>query len=270
MNVKKLAPVVLASALLLASCSGGGAVASSTPASSSETLSSEVSSSAVVESSSEVEITEEVINTIEEQLATMTENQYPELAVTAEIRNRDTILPGGAIELAINIVNNGSQTILYPVGAQTNEIPDALIVDVPGLQTVVPEGNLGIRTMDMQYKELAPGETLNFVYTVLADEPNAQFDAYTFDVYMSDNGKYIATLPIEELQAIYPDIIPAQPGTYTGKVYFQYMMQLEEGTDTFAQNPTGYNTAEVTIGVVDTTSTAGTNSTTDVSESAAQ
>lgn len=183
-------------------------------------------------------------------LAGLTLNEYEDLSVTAEVLVRKALLPGSTIPVNVTITNNGDKSIVYTQGSGSFEIPQALMCQVEGLQPVLSKDHLGPVTMDFVMKELKPGETLQFALNVMAIEPHENFDSYTYDSFMEEK-KYIGELDFAELQEMYPDLVAAQPGTYTGKAILRYSVPAEEGNALMNSDPTGYNEAEFTITITE-------------------
>lgn len=233
---KRMIAMAFASAMILGGC------ASTTTAVSSETTSS-VSSATSSENSSS-EISEKVDETLD-FLTTATKDQYTGLEVTADLRNRMAILPGEIFQVAVTIKNTGDQTISYVNGAGTNSTPDALILQTPDLQPILPEDHLGISTMDFSTLLLEPGETLEFVLNVAAIKPQENFNEITYNLYSTEGGTYIGDLSAEELLAADPELVVASAGSYTGTVYFPYTVIEADGSTDPLNAPTGY--AEATF-----------------------
>lgn len=185
----------------------------------------------------------------DERLTGLTQNEYPDLEITAAVLERKAILPGDTIRIAITITNNGDSPVVYVKGSGSAEVPQALYVTADGLQPILPKGNLGIQTLDYVTLTCEPGETLRFDMYVRAIQPNAEFDTYTYDLYMQDQ-TYIGELPWEELSEMYPTLEIAETGQYTVHVNFIYSITPAGETPTFGDEATGYNTAEVQIGIM--------------------
>ncbi|MDL2234339.1 hypothetical protein LJC63_12295, partial [Ruminococcaceae bacterium OttesenSCG-928-L11] len=183
-------------------------------------------------------------------LKDLIKNQYEDLEITAAVLLRRAILPGSSIPVTVAITNNGDKTIFYTQGSGVFETPQALRTQFDGLQVVLPKDHLGIATMDFVTKELAPGESLEFVVNVLAIEPNEQFASYTYETYNEDE-IYIADMEWPDLQEKYPDLTAAAAGSYTGTVNFLYTLPAEDGAADPFSGATGYAQAEVTIGVTE-------------------
>lgn len=262
-----LAVTLLLAAMVLAGCNSSGSSSQEVSASS-ESSASE--SSVISESSADLSTEESVEEStssvaseeaqpqmtrnemIQGQIAEMQENEYSELSVTAEVLEGKAIVPGLSFNVHVTVTNNGDKTIVYQHGSGSAEVPDAVWVNIEGLQTVVPKGNLGPMTMDMQYKELAPGESETFVFTVMAIVPDSEFDSYTYELY-SDGQKYIGDMGMDELKADYPNLTAADPGEYKGKAYLLYSVLADGGdaASTMTSPSTGYTQADITVTVTE-------------------
>lgn len=195
---------------------------------------------------SDTDISEEI--TIQDMIADLQKDQYPELKMTAEIPLRKIILPGDLVTVAVVLENTGDKTVLFTHGSGSYETPGALMFEIDGLQPVLPEDYLGIATMDMQIKALEPGESRTFQVKVRAIQPNASFDEYTHELYKEDQ-TYIGDVELEKLQKSYPDLKTAESGSYTGQVYFLYTVADETGTEALFAETSGYAMAEFTIDI---------------------
>lgn len=181
------------------------------------------------------------------QLNGLTENEYDGLTMTAAILERKAILPGSSIPVTITIQNNGDKAIVYTQGSGVFQTPQALYVQVEGLQTVLPKDHLGPATMDFVTKRLEPGESLSFIATVLAIEPNAEFDNFTYDAYNKEK-LYLGELEWADLKERHPDLVEAASGSYNGHAYFTYFVPDESKSDPLG-SPTGYSKADFVVGV---------------------
>lgn len=263
--MKKVAPMLLAVSLLLAGCGAktepsdtdSGAVADpGAPVSESETEQPEESkdeNSGIdsVEDSDPSEETNDMgtrVENLEKQLKDLELDSYPELTIDAAILERKAILAGTSFEVHVTIKNEGDKTVIFPHGSGTAEIPDAVYVYSDGLQTVIPAGNLGPMTMDMRYNELAPGETAEFVYTLMAVEPNKDFDEFTWDAFSGENSTYIADLTPEELAERFPELTFVTPDTYDIHAVFLYSVAGEEDP---VGNPTSYAEKTIQVSIAD-------------------
>lgn len=189
-------------------------------------------------------------NGVEQVLSTLMEGQYPELAMTAEMKG-DSVEPGAAATVEITLTNEGDKTLVYSQGSYTMENPSALLMEVEGLQPVMSLDQLEAVADDTsrRYQDpilLEPGEEKIFEMEVLAIEPNAEFDERTYTLYTMDD-EYIAELQWEELYGLYPDLVKAEAGTYTGHAYFTYYVLQDGETASDTQTPTGYGLADFMI-----------------------
>lgn len=187
---------------------------------------------------------------VEQVLSTLMEGQYPELAMTVEMVE-DSVAPGAAAEVKITLANEGDKTLVYSQGSYTMENPAALLMEVEGLQPVMSRDQLEALTDDTsrQYQGptlLEPGEDKTFEMYVMAIEPNAEFEERTYSVFTMDD-EYIADLQWEELYELYPDLVKAEAGTYTGHAYFTYYVLQDGETASDTQTPTGYGLADFDI-----------------------
>lgn len=176
---------------------------------------------------------------IEQRFGNAVKNAYTGIEIDAFIRERKAILPGSAIPVTVIVRNTGDETVDYIQGSGSYQTPEALFIGVDGLQAVLPKDHLGPMTMDFRTLELNPGDELEFVMYVMAIEPNAKFDTYSIEMY-SDSNKYIAERDWQELQEEFPDLLPAESGTYQGQAYFIYYMRGESGVSDFTTEPNGY------------------------------
>lgn len=185
------------------------------------------------------------VEAVKEQMEALSPDEYDGLEFTAAILERKAILPGGSMNVHVVIKNTGDKTVSFQKGSQKASVPDAVYVYSEDLQTVIPEGNIGPMTMDMQYEVLEPGEEITLVYTLMAFKPNDSFDEYTYEVYSSDEAEYIANLTPEELTERFPDLELVESGNYKGQGVFFYF--LPEDGENPTGNPTSY--AQVTFDI---------------------
>ena len=183
---------------------------------------------------------------IEEMTGMLTENEYPDLEVTAVVLERMAILPGSTIRVSVVITNNGDQTIAFVHGSGSNEVPDALKMVSEDLQPILPHVPFGIATMDFRVETLEPGESLNFSLFVRAIEPNEDFNAYTFSWYM-DNQTYIGDADWESISQAFPNLKEVEPGPHSVSVYFFYSMVDSSDVDIFGAEATGFNRTTLEI-----------------------
>ena len=168
--------------------------------------------------------------TFEEMLEGLTENEYPELVVTAAVLERMAILPGSTFRVNVVIENQGEETVTFVRGSGSNVVPDALMIRAKGLQPIFSMDNLGIATMDFQVDFLEPGEVLNFDLYVRAIKPNENIFDYTFELLQSDQ-EFIGDMEWETLSERFPDLEAVAPGPYTISVYFLYTVAPDYSMD---------------------------------------
>lgn len=241
--MKQILASVLAlalSAALLAGC---------TSASAATTSSSKASSAS---SSSSATTTMDKTD-IERMLAELMENEYSDLVVTAKVEETD-VVPGGVAKVEITVSNEGDKTIVYTRGSHLLENPDALLMEVEGLQPIMSKDQLeamddSSKSEDRMHK-LEAGKKETFDMHVLAAKPNAEFDERTHHVYASDN-KYLADLEWDAIHAMYPDLEKAAVGSYEGHAYFTYYVLADGAEISTSQTPTGYSMANFTIKVAE-------------------
>lgn len=244
-KLKYISVMLLALIFLLAGCGSGNqspgntdTTNDTTPTATEETISSDET------------LETEADLSIEDRLTDLIRDEYDGLEISAVVLERKAIIPGSIIPVTVTIRNNGEQTIVYPHGSSSSEIPEALLVDAVGLQPVLSESQLGIATMDMVYNELAPGEELTFVINVMAIEPNEEFETYTFELY-NESGTYIGNMSWEEIQAEFPNLTAVAPGSFDIHVYFTYYVLTEETRSDATASVTGYAQADLTITVTE-------------------
>jgi len=236
-KLKYISVMFLAIIFLLAACGSGG----QTPGNEATTEET---------NSSEETLETETAQSVEDRLAGLIKDEYDALEISAAVLERKAILPGSIIPVTVTIKNNGEQTIVYPHGSSSSEIPEALLVDAVGLQPVLSESQLGIATLDMVSNELAPGEELTFVIHVLAIEPNEAFDTYTYELY-NESGTHIGNMAWEEIQSKFPDLTTAAPGSFDIHVYFTYYILTEETQADATAVITGYASSDLTVTVTE-------------------
>lgn len=201
-----------------------------------------------VESPPEVSEENPAVSNIGQRLGGAVKDAYAGIEIDAYVRERKAILPGFAVPVTVTVKNTGSQTVDYIWGSGSYKSPEALFINVNGLQTVLPPDRLGPATMDFRTEELKPGDTLEYVMYVMAIEPNANFDTYSIKMHSADSG-YIAEKGWDELQKEFPDLVAAKSGSYEGQAYFLYYIRNESGTSDFTEMPTGYAEHSFSIGV---------------------
>ena len=183
---------------------------------------------------------------IEEMTAVLTENEYPDLEVTAVVLERMAILPGSTIRVSVAITNNGDQTIAFVHGSGSNEVPDALKMVSEDLQPILPHVSFGIATMDFRVETLEPGESLNFSLFARAIEPNEDFNQYSFIWYI-DNQTYIGDADWESISQAFPNLKEVEPGPHSVSVYFFYTIVDSSDMDIFGAEATGFNRTTLEI-----------------------
>jgi len=193
--------------------------------------------------------TNETDDKLNESLQGLIENEYEDLEITAAILERTEILPGAAIPLTITITNSGSENIIYTMGSGSFETPQALIMEIPGLQSILPSDYLGIATMDMRTNELLPGESIQHTLHIRAIEPNKNFNDYTYNKW-GEGEQYIGDIKWNKLQEEYSDLTAAAVDTYKGTVYFLYYINDDEHLNP-TLSATGYASCDFTIKVTE-------------------
>lgn len=228
MNRRIITTLAVSAALLLAGCGSTGAnEVETTPPASTPTQDETALPTSTLPDIIEPDETGEP--GISDRLSGLDKDAYDGIAISAEILQRKAIIPGDVVPVTVLIKNTGDKTVRYTHGSGSAETPDALLVEAKGLQVVLPEDRLGPMTMDLQTKELKPGEELKFVANIMVIEPNSNFDDYTYEIHGKDK-TYIGGIALPDLQKIYADIKAAATGTYDGKVYFTYSVE-EAATD---------------------------------------
>jgi len=244
-KLKYLSVMLLTIIFLLAACGSGD----QTP--SDEAAANETTTPTTEETLQDEETKEsETELTIEDRLADLIRDEYEGIEITAEVLERKAILPGSIIPVNVTIRNNGEQTIVFPHGSSSSELPEALIVDAPLLQPVLSESQLGIATLDMVNTELKPGEELIFVVNVMAITPNEDFDTYTLELY-NESETYIGNMTWEEIQAQFPSLTAVTKGSFDIHVYFTYYILTEETQADATASATGYAQGNLTITVTE-------------------
>lgn len=230
------------------------AAAPTATVSSSTSQNAGTSSSAVTtpaQSSSDVSELEE--GSVEKVLADLVEGQYPELAMTATVKD-DEVKPGEAVVVEVTVSNEGDETLVYTRGSHILENPDALLMQVEGLQPVMSKDQLeameDAATRNDATRELTPGDEETFEMHVMAIMPDEDFEERTHTAFASDND-YLADLEWDELQERYPELSKAAVGSYTGNAYFTYYVLGEEEDSSVTRTPTGYELASFVIVVAE-------------------
>ena len=159
----------------------------------------------------------------EDRLRDLIRDQYGELELTVAVSDYEEVLPGSTIPIIITIANNGDEKISYTVGSGSFEVPRALILNIPDLQPVLPKSHLGAVTMDLMYKELPPGDQVQYTLFVRVIEPNDNFVNYSHQLWL-EGEEYIAYVEWPALLEKFPGLKAAQPGDYEGYIYFLYAL----------------------------------------------
>lgn len=245
--------VILTSAAILIGCSAADPTAESTTAVETTVVES------TVENTAAAEITRNTAGTVQETAAAETAgettadpyadlvlNKYDGLEMSAAILPRNAILPGMTVPVTITITNNGDQLVTYVHGSGSFTTPEAVRLEVNGLQPIPPEGNVGIATMNYVVKELSPGQTLSFTINVKTIEPNENFNNYTYDLFFKKQ-LYIGDLVAEELFEMYDDLTPAAPGAYEGVATFVYYFADDAQSTDILGKGNGYIQAPITL-----------------------
>lgn len=183
-------------------------------------------------------------------LDTLTKDEYDGLVMSAEILQRKATVPGDVVPVTVLVENKGDKTIAYTHGSGSAETPQALFAEADGLQVVLPKDMLGPMTLDMQTKQLKPGEQLRFTVNVMAIKPHAEFDGYTHTMHGED-GKYIAEVPFDELKELLTGLEPAPAGSYGGSIFFLYFVVDESAEVDLSAPNSGYAEANFTINVTE-------------------
>lgn len=230
-NIKKYLFIISSAVLLLTGCGNKENIKTETPDEEQEL---------------ETDNTETEIN---EKLNGLIENEDPDLEVTAAVLERKAILSGSAIPLNVTITNKGTNKIIYVLGSGSFKTPQAMFLDIPELQPILPQDYLGAATLDLQYRELMPGESLQYTQYIRAIEPNKEFDEYTYEKWQKDQ-LYIADIEWSDLKTDYSDLQLIPPGSYEGSVYFLYYIA-DSNQEIMPSNATGYTAGKFLIGVTE-------------------
>lgn len=172
-------------------------------------------------------------------------DEYPELKITVSDFDNTDLISGMVIPINVKIENTGDKSVLYTLGSSGFTTPQALWIDIPQLQPVLPQDYLGPKTMDFITRELKPSETLEYVMYVMAVSTNNNFDLYTQNIYSDYNDNeiqsYIGSWDYDELVGAYPDILLAPEGTYNASIYFTYyLVDSESSSGASANVESGY------------------------------
>ena len=245
-KLKYVSVMLLAIIFLLVGCGSGN----QTPGNEDTINDTTLETTPTTEETTGTEETQETAVSIEDQLADLIKDEYDALEINAELLERKAILPGSVIPITVTIKNNGEQTIVFPHGSSSSEIPEALLIDADGLQHVLSESQLGIATLDMVSNELTPGEEVTFVIHMMAIEPNDEFANYTFELYNTSE-TYIGDMTWEEIQAKFPDLTAVTPGSFDIHVYFTYYILTDETRADATASATGYAQTDLTVLVIE-------------------
>lgn len=175
---------------------------------------------------------------IEERLKDLSPCLYDGLIISATT-STEPLAPGETATIEVEIQNDGDEPVIYVQGSGRFITPQAVFIDIEGLQPVAPADHMGPMTMDYVTKPLAPGEMLSFTFYVRAVEPSDEFDNLAFDLFIKEQ-TYIADLPWKELHKKGTTLKAAQPGEYEGQVYFTYAMPSKEEGMEFVPAAEGY------------------------------
>lgn len=186
---------------------------------------------------------------IKKSLKGLTKDEYKDLEINCEVLLRSAILPGSTIPLTITVTNKGDKNVIYTQGSGSFETPQALMIDVPKLQPILPQDYLGVATMDIRNQELLPGETIKHTLFIKAIKPSEKFNEYTHNKWDKDQ-IYIADMDWETLKKEHDDLSPAKAGKYKGTVYFLYHTGNNEQSDPMS-GATGYSTGNASITIVE-------------------
>lgn len=255
---RKQLPILILSAVMLAGCSGTG-----TPATDPAAVTETTTAGETADTGSSAEIIPNTIETAQETVAStaddeavtdpyagLTLNQYEGLEMTAAVLPRNAIIPGSTVPVTIVIANTGDQTVSYVQGSGSFTTPQALHLEITGLQPILPKDHLGAATMDYVVKELKPGESLKYILNIKTIEPNENFNNYTYDLFNKDQA-YIGDMDIAELFDTYEDLKPVAAGAYEGTATFVYYLADDSETANVFGEATGYVQSPVIIPVTD-------------------
>lgn len=173
-------------------------------------------------------------------------NKYKGLEISAAILPRNAILPGMTVPVSIVVTNRGNQSVTYVHGSGSFTTPEAVHLDVNGLQPILPEDHLGIALMNYVVKDLSPGQSLTFTINVKVIEPNENFNNYTHDLFFNKQ-VYIGDLSMKDLFSMYGELTPASPGAYEGVATFVYYYADGPQDTNVWGNGNGYIQAPITI-----------------------
>lgn len=222
MTTKRIIIAALALLLIFTGCTKNtgkdGENSSKTPESETESKNSEPT---VAKSAKSV---------IDEEIAPLQKDMYPELQITAAILERKAILQGDIFRVNIVVTNSGSQDITFSNGHANYAVPAALKIYVDGMQVIPQPDRLGPDTPGISDKTIKAGETLTFDYFVTAIKESDEFLQIATQQYVEEQ-KYIGDMTTEEFLKAYPNQVASEKGGYTGQVFFTYLVK-QDGADT--------------------------------------
>lgn len=248
--MKRLVLIMLAMTMLLSGC--GNNKNSAKGKEPKDDVSSKVSEDAA--SSEESSKPDPVVErsakeNIEEQIATLQKDIYPELQITAAVLERKAILPGDIFKVSISVTNSGTKDVSFENGSGSYAVPESIKIYIDGMQVIPQQDRLGPVTLDLSYKSIKAGETLTFDYYVAAIKESDEFMDIASQFFIEQD-KYIGDMSPEELLKAYPDLVVSDNGGYQGQVFFTYMAPSESGEVDLTMSANGYAQAEfgITIG----------------------
>lgn len=185
---------------------------------------------------------------IEEQIAGLKKDLYPELELSAAILERKAILQGDVFRIKVEIKNAGTKDITLPFGSGSNDVPDALKIYIDGIQIIPQKSEIGPATMDMQTKDLPAGESLSYDYYAVAIKESADFSSVFTQLYVNEQ-KYVGEMTAEEIAKAYPELELSDKGSYVGKVFLMYFAPEDGEEYDFTTGANGYAEAEFGVGI---------------------
>lgn len=229
--MKKIFVLLLVAGVLFAGCNNNNNNSSSVPPSSTSVDPNNMPGA------------ENTLTMTEQRVQGLVLNEYPGLKITVDDMSSSELIAGSVIPVKIKLENIGDKTVFYSLGSGSYTTPQALWLDIPQLQTIMPEDYLPPSTRDMQYRELKPGQMIEHSLSIMAIQPNDNFNNYTSEVYdkysTTENRMYIGNWNYADLNGVYPDLSLAGEGEYNASVYFTYYVMGEESSAAVG-NPTGY------------------------------
>jgi len=176
-------------------------------------------------------------------------DEYPGIEISADVLERKALLPGKPIPVTVVIENKGDKSVFYVQGSGSFETPEALFLWSVDLQPVIPKDRLGIVTADFVTPELRPGDRLLFKLNMMAIQPNANFDAYTHELFGED--VYITDMEWPALQERFPKLTAVSSGTYTISAFFLYTPAGEDDPAALFGGASGYAQADCVVGITE-------------------